>query len=434
MSILVPIALYGWIVIALLLFKKEKLAKAIASAMVFGFILLPMYTYDLPLIGYNKVTAIVFAILLLKGISRERSHQKIKLFTIDYIAFAWFTIGPIMTSTLNGLGLYDGVNNMINHYLSWGFFYLIGRKNFYDKESIDSLLETILIGTLIYVPLCLIELRMSPQLSNWIYGIFPHSFAQHVRNGGFRPIVFMQHGLMVSLWMAVGTNIVFYYWRFERKKRISNISSPLVFIILFCITILTKSVGPALLMLFGILFQMIYLRTKSIRLIVILSFVPLVYIVLRITGIINSNLILVYASKYFPPERIQSLWFRLFQEDLYAINMKDHLLFGWGGWNRSAPMDPRTNQLLIVRDSMWLGIYSEYGFIGLISTYVPLLYGIFSIKDKSTLKETYIVPLSIIVLLFSLDSLLNSMINPIYLVCSGALVSVKSNMSIKIKK
>ena len=73
---------------------------------------------------------------------------------------------------------------------------------------------------------------MSPQLSNMFYGFFPHSWQQHVREGHFRPIVFMQHGLMVSLWMAVSSVTAFWLWRSEQLKEIKNIPMGVVFILL----------------------------------------------------------------------------------------------------------------------------------------------------------------------------------------------------------
>ncbi|MBV5327317.1 MAG: hypothetical protein JZU65_06720, partial [Chlorobium sp.] len=84
----------------------------------------------------------------------------------------------------------------------WGVPFLAGRIYFKDESTIKDLHRGIIIGGLIYMVLCLYEIRMSPQLNNMLYGFFPHSWVQHLRYGGFRPIVFMQHGLMVALWMA----------------------------------------------------------------------------------------------------------------------------------------------------------------------------------------------------------------------------------------
>ena len=34
-------------------------------------------------------------------------------------------------------------------------------------------------------PLCVIELRFSPQLHNWVYGYHQHDFVQTIRDGGY---------------------------------------------------------------------------------------------------------------------------------------------------------------------------------------------------------------------------------------------------------
>ncbi|MDC7222448.1 MAG: hypothetical protein PQJ60_01840, partial [Spirochaetales bacterium] len=130
-------------------------------------------------------------------------------------------------------------------------------------------------------------------------------------------------------------------------------------------------------------------------------------------------------SNYFSEERMQSLWFRLFQEDLYLQKMANHVLFGWGGWNRSAPIDPRTGRLLIIRDSMWLGVYSQLGLVGTVSLYGALMAGPHRLLGKKMHKHVThsTVVMSLIVVLFCLDSLLNSMTNPVYIFGTGALVS-----------
>lgn len=56
----------------------------------------------------------------------------------------------------------------------------------------------LVIAGLIYTVPMLYEIRMSPQLHTIFYGYFPHSFGQQARGGGFRPVVFMGHGLLVG--------------------------------------------------------------------------------------------------------------------------------------------------------------------------------------------------------------------------------------------
>jgi hypothetical protein len=78
---------------------------------------------------------------------------------------------------------------------------LLGRKFLADNVGHLALMKAVCIAALAYVPLMLFEIRMSPQINQMVYGFFPHSWVQHVRGGGFRPLVFLDHGcIWASSW------------------------------------------------------------------------------------------------------------------------------------------------------------------------------------------------------------------------------------------
>ena len=54
---------------------------------------------------------------------------------------------------------------------------------------------------------------MSPQLHRIVYGYFPHDFFQQIREGNFRPVVFMGHGLLVSVFVATSVIAAAALWR-----------------------------------------------------------------------------------------------------------------------------------------------------------------------------------------------------------------------------
>lgn len=60
-----------------------------------------------------------------------------------------------------------------------------------------TLLKVLALACLAYSLLALWEVRMSPRLNREIYGFFGHSWSQHVRYGGYRPILFLNHGIWV---------------------------------------------------------------------------------------------------------------------------------------------------------------------------------------------------------------------------------------------
>ena len=66
------------------------------------------------------------------------------------------------------------------------------------------------------------EVRMSPQLHSSMYGFRPFRFDQAYRWGGYRPSVFMQHGIALGLFMASCTLVAFWLWRSGFPKRIGT--------------------------------------------------------------------------------------------------------------------------------------------------------------------------------------------------------------------
>jgi hypothetical protein len=46
------------------------------------------------------------------------------------------------------------------------------------------------------------EAKMSPEIHMSLYGYFPHEFLQHLRAGGFRPVVLTGSGLECGLFVA----------------------------------------------------------------------------------------------------------------------------------------------------------------------------------------------------------------------------------------
>ena len=104
--------------------------------------------------------------------------------------------------------------------------YLIGRIYFSDAAGLRELAVGIFIGGLVYIPFCLYEIRLSPQLHRIVYGYHAHSFAQTYRFGGWRPTVFMDHGLMVGLWMAMSCLAGIWLYVSGTLRSIRGISLP----------------------------------------------------------------------------------------------------------------------------------------------------------------------------------------------------------------
>ena len=88
--------------------------------------------------------------------------------------------------------------------LEWGLPYFIGRIYLGNFKWMRELAIAIFIGGLVYVPLCIYEMKFSPILHMQVYGFAQNSIAQQIRLGGWRPMVFLPHGIAVGLFMSAG--------------------------------------------------------------------------------------------------------------------------------------------------------------------------------------------------------------------------------------
>ncbi len=116
-------------------------------------------------------------------------------------------------------------------------------------EDQKELLLALFIGGLVYAIPMLIEVRLSPQINVWVYGFFQHSFAQTIRFGGYRPVVFLDHGLWVAFFAMTAMIAGLALWRVEKfvKHRAMYFFGA---VYLGIVLILCKSVGALLFALF----------------------------------------------------------------------------------------------------------------------------------------------------------------------------------------
>lgn len=443
MAFLNPIALFGWILVVAVLFSRKSPQQAVIIAVMGSFLFLPMSRVDLPLFPpLNKTTAIAYGIVLGELFSGSSQKNPIRFSFIDVPMFLWCFCAPLLTSLANGLGLHDGISNVLSNFFSWGVVFWAGRRYFGSPESMRSLTYAILIGGLLYVPVVLFEVRMSPKLHLSIYGFFQHAFDQHFRYGGYRPIGFMQHGLMVALWMAVVTITSFWLWRSKGLEKAWKLPIFLVFLVFAASVVLCKSGNGIVFTLLGLTTYLLYAPKRSSRLFRwFLLFIPC-YFYFRLSNIVTVAQIENLIGQIFDPERVASLAIRLKQENLFGDRALLRPILGWGGYGRGWPVDPDTGaQLIQMVDSFWIIVFSTSGFLGLFSVYSAMGLGPFlvlSSSGRSRNSDSRAIPdygvdavvLSLVVTFFLLDSLINAMVSPFYILCAGALASYHEMMKI----
>lgn len=392
---------------------------------------MPVATYNIPgLHAYTKNAVIAISLILGGRLSGHRQSSSFQWRVYD-LPMIIYCLCPMATSFLNQLSFYDGLSASYYQAVMWGIPYLAGRIYFESIEKLRDLCIGIVVGGLLYIPLCLYEIRMSPQLSNMFYGFFPHSFVQHMRYGGFRPIVFMQHGLMVALWMALSSTVAFWLWRGREIERIKGfpLSMPLLVVALVITTVLCKSASGLFALVIGCCSYYIFKRFKSnLPFLLLLIAIPF-YVGVRTTDCISIDEIKSVAENFVDKDRIESLGFRLMEENLFSHKTLERPYFGWGGYSRGWPVNPDTGENMIkMIDATWLITFNTYGFVGLVSLFMALLIGpwyILCFNRYPSPVASNLIPtvLSLVVILFMIDALFNGMVNPVYILVSGALMS-----------
>lgn len=434
MTPLVPIVMFGWIPFTMILFSAMPPRRAVVICVVGGFLFLPVAEYDLPgLPMYSKVVAISLSLFLGGLFSGQRRRNPLRLSAHDLPMIAWCFIVPFATSLANGLGVYEGFSIMMENLLTWGILYWTGRRYFSAPEGLRTITKGIIFGGLIYIPLILFELRMSPQLSNIVYGFFPHSFLQHIRYGGWRPIVFTYHGLTLSFFMAAAATCVFWLWRSKAISAVWGVPAGALSFVLAIITVLCKSASGWFYLILGMGSAVLYAKTNSSRLVRIILWAALIYLTVRIMNVLSIDHVRSFAAHIFDEERIDSLYFRLRQEDLFGPMSFQRPLFGWGGYKRGWPFDPVIGRQIEVIDALWTILFNTYGFLGLISVYTavgsgPWLIGRAFRKPLGIkrIAESYrldAIVLSLIISFALIDTLFNGGVGELYILCAGALIS-----------
>lgn len=406
--------------------------RAVLFSYIGAILFLPCYTYNLPggIPPYSKGTAAGLGVLLGMMLYDNEKLTQFRIHLYDVPMLVWF-LCPIPTALTNGLGMYDGMTALWSQFFQWGLPYFAGRLYFTDQEKMIDLAKGFIIGGLVYVPLCLFEIKMSPQLYKMVYGYSHTSFNMMIRFGGFRPVVFMQHGLPVALWMATTATAAFWLWKSRKIEQFFHVPMGVHVALLIVTVILCKSTGAWILLLLGISSYFIFRYLGSITFLQVLLLAVPTYTIVRAFGFLDRYVIQDFFAHFVPQERLDSLSIRLLQEDLFSIHTKERLFFGWGGYGRNRPVDPYTgNDLIRMIDSLWLVVFSSKGAVGLYSMLSAVLLGpmlAFNQKnfDQEGEKEegVFLAVLGLSVVLSMIDGLSNGMFNIFFMVISGALLS-----------
>ena len=489
-------ALLVWPIVIVVLFRRLSLPAALCWSLIAGYLLLPVgNAFDLPLLpAYTKTTmpAMVAGVMCfliassapmkrtLRGMSiaqasqspagisvrdgrpraanptveallaaANRNHSRIVLLCLGAV-LVLVPIGTAMTNSdtlvygsrvLSKIRPYDAASIAMSAILSVLPF-LLARRYLATSEAQTILLKVLILSGLGYAVLALIEVRLSPQLNIWIYGFFPHSFAQHIRAGGFRPVVFLEHGLELGIFFAICILAAATLWRSapaasafraghsrsqgrdapREPSRSSGRGRWLVALVFLLVTLyLSKTLGAFAITLL-LLPVALFLRPRlQVLIAAILGGIILFYPMVRGAGFVPTNFIVEKATMV-DPARASSLNFRFENEDRLLNHASERPLLGWGGRGRHRVFDPTTGEGLSVTDGTWVIIIGTDGWIGYLAQFGLLTWPLFWAWRHKTLRDDPLVAGMTLVLVANLVDLIpNSSLLPFTWLLAGSL-------------
>jgi hypothetical protein len=439
------IALLLWPAVTLALFASMRPAPALIWSLLGGYLLLPVNTaFDFPGVpaldktSIPSISALVGALIFAKGpvVRLPREWWLMAL-------MALYVISPIFTVLTNrdhlmfgslilpGLKPYDAFSAAAYKCIDVIPF-ILGYNMLRTTRAQDYFLRALVVAVLGYTLLMLIEVRLSPQLNTWTYGFFPHSFGQQVRSGGYRPVVFLGHGLLVAILTAM--TIVATAYLARRRATMFGVSAWAWLAYLVAIMILCRSLG-ALVLSAAALFAMIVIPRKGVRLIcALMAITVLAYPVLRGVDLVPVQA-LADQIAIVSQERAGSFQTRIDNENQLLERAGKRPWFGWGGFGRNRVYDEYTGRDLSITDGTWVIIIGSNGWAGYAAAFGLLCLPMVAAWRRGAWVTPQSTALSLVLAVNLLDLLPNSSLTPLTWLMAGTLArmprrSVRKNSNL----
>jgi hypothetical protein len=427
------VALLLWPIVSATLFATRPAVRATLWTIVGAQLLLPVgavikFEMFPPV---DKATIASFCILFGYLIT-ARQHWRPRIGLAEML-IALFLFGPVVTSLLNsdpvfagnrvlpGVGLYDATSAVEAAFIELLPFF-VGRALLRSKDAIELILKVLMTAGLLYSIPMLFEMRFSPQFHFWIYGYYPTEFIQQVREGGYRPMVFMGHGLIAAIFLCMTVIAASALWRSAALTR-STVGG--IAIYLGAVLILCRSAG-ATLYGFAVVPFVCFAKPKvQGRMAIVLVLLALFYPMLRAADLVPTGPMLELAGSA-SEARASSLRVRFENEAVLLERALQRPIFGWGRYGRSRFYDEDGRDLSI-SDGHWLITIGQFGILGFIAEFG--LFALCVIRANRALRNTrsnrekiFLTALTLIVAINVVDLLPNSSLLPITWLFSGALL------------
>ncbi|MDZ4392364.1 hypothetical protein [Cypionkella sp.] len=442
-NILAYLMLFVWPLVCWQLWKRLDPARALIWTVLGGYLIMPPLTViNFPIIpDLDKTTipnliAWYCALYVVRDkISFLPEGRMGKALILMYILSPFATVltnaAPLIFpgGMVQGMKIYDSAAAVANQFIALLPFFL-ARRYLGTPEGMRAMIEALVLAGLFYSVPMLIEARFSPQMNVWVYGFFQHDFFQTIRQGGYRPVVFLPHGLWVAFFALMCLMAALVRLRdttAEVRPRALLIALYLAFMLYICksagVTVYAMCFAP-LLMLAGWRLQVLAAAALAV---VVIS-----YPILRGLHLVPLQQIVDFAGG-FSADRAGSLQFRIDNEEQLLARAQEKALFGWGGYGRAFLHDPITGQMTTIADGAWVIVLGIYGWLGFIADFgltgLPLLIlGREALSRHGSAISRYTAGVAVILAANMVDLLPNATHIPFTWLMAGGLLGVAEQM------
>ncbi|MEH6831159.1 MAG: hypothetical protein V7661_09980 [Sulfitobacter sp.] len=444
-----------WPAVCLVLFRTQSVERAVVWSILGGYLLLPpLAEFNLPLVPAMDKVSIpnlsVLAILVFGTAHKVRLWPEGRVAQVLVVILVCSAIPTVMTNrepilfevlrdadpilflidALPGQSVRDVGSVLIAQALTIVPF-LVARQFLSTENGLREILRALMIGALLYSIPSLIEIRFSPQMNVWVYGFFQHSFEQTMRAGGYRPIVFLPHGLWLALFACTAAMAAAALARVT--PRLDHWKAVLLTVYLVLFLVACKSAAS---IAYGmILVPLIYFAPRRwlVLLATLFALIAVTYPMLRNIGAIPTDAIVAKVAEV-NPDRAQSLGYRFDNEEQLLDRAAEKPAFGWSGWGRSLVRDAEDGEILTIPDGRWIIVFGSFGWLGYIAEFgllaLPLLLlGGYVLRNRKAELSPYIGAVALILGITLMDMLLNATLTPFTWLTAGAVLGYVERLS-----
>jgi len=446
----VPFILWSWVPITLLLFWKLSPSRAAAACLVGGWLFLPNARFADDVAGvafpywimpsclpsdYWTTKARVVGVALLLGVMAfdPGAWRRFRPSAYDLPILGWCVI-PLPSGLVNHLGLTEALANLAYQALSWGVPYLVGRLYFFDPAGLNVLAREVVAGALAYLPLCAIEFIVGPTLYETLYGFHPYRTPGMVRYLGYRPVVFLEDGNALGIWLAASSLTAAWLWRSGQLIRFWGMPGWLVTLVLVAQAVLSQSAGAVVLLFVGLSTLEVVRRVDRLWPLVVPAVLLLALIAARAANLFDAKAL---ATNTGLGRRLidtsvkldrQSFGWRLRVEERSAKIALQRPVLGWARWDwwRMGTEGERPWGLL----SLVLGMYGVLGWLLVVGCFVAPLAAFLNLGPPRfwmTPNRASATALAGALAVVGLDAILNPALFLPFLAVAGGLVGLNGH-------